>query len=311
MRHRANKNQFYNGGFDHNINDNKKQLKHYFPHFKLLEYDPKSDNWKHELRKERKKEREKPPARKVPKLIDFFYRNTTSETNHKSNSDVVASRISKNDSSKSGNNQANANVNDTVLGQRNFNPIANCDKNQGIFSKYVDPSVVVSSYEVIVLSSSLIFTCSVSLASTFSDEEYFSSNVLMYLFNIFVSASIGTSFYSTAIMSLTTFNVHRELGYLDKDAASKYLLEGAQYRYYAKICFVFCFCFFIISLCMLFWQRLPVILAILDSFILIVFMVLVLYHNVRLEFSLQQNAENNHKTYDASETRTETEIATQ
>ena len=141
-----------------------------------------------------------------------------------------------------------------------------------------DIPMLVSSYEVLLVSSALIFTFSVTLASENRDTSTFNYDTTMYSFNILVSLCISCSLYTTLIMSAVVFTAKRLLGYKYISRAQDYISNTRTPRRIARYCFVASLIFFLLCLCVLFADASQPDVVVINCSILVFGMAAVIHH---------------------------------
>ena len=138
----------------------------------------------------------------------------------------------------------------------------------------------VSAYDTIVLTSTLVFSFAVSLAAEYSSKEFFDNDTLygnarMYAFHSAISLCIGCSLHCIVILSLINYQINRNIGKGVSDFAADYLENTYKYRQHARISFGASLTLFVGSLCVLYWNGLPTILAISNTVILLIFLLII------------------------------------
>ena len=138
----------------------------------------------------------------------------------------------------------------------------------------------VSAYDTIILTSTLVFSFAVSLAAEYSSEELFdasnlSGNIRMYLFHCAIALCIGCSLHCIVILSLISYHINRSIGNAASNSAADYLENTYQYRQHARISFGTSLILFVGSLCVLYWNGLPSILASITSGIVGIFIIII------------------------------------
>eukprot|EP01084_Bolivina_argentea_P239748 402897_1 len=137
-------------------------------------------------------------------------------------------------------------------------------------------SAYVSAYDTLIVTASLVFSFAVSLAAENASEENFESVFQMYLFNILIIMCIVCGLHSISILSLVNYNANRYLGSGLTDNAADFIESTYQYRNHGRISFTLCLILFILSLCVLFFEGLPTSLAVINTTIAVLGILVVL-----------------------------------
>ena len=138
----------------------------------------------------------------------------------------------------------------------------------------------VSAYDIITLTSTLVLSFAVLLAALYSSEELFHTSdifghVRMYCFHIAISSCIGCSLHCIVILSLINYQINRNIGHAKSNLAADYLENTYKYRQQARSSFGGSLILFVSSLCVLFWNGLPSVLAIINTMIVGIFIIII------------------------------------
>ena len=115
----------------------------------------------------------------------------------------------------------------------------------------------IQAYNTIAVSSMFVFTYGISIAS-FKVNEVFRKEAVLYLFHILITISIGCSFHALFNVTFITYNVYRFIGIGLIDAAETYLSNSYKNRRNARICFLISIVTFVLSLAVLYYDKLPI-----------------------------------------------------
>ena len=151
----------------------------------------------------------------------------------------------------------------------------------------------ITAYDAIITTASLILPFSVSLASTKASAESFHSQMTMYIFHIMISICIGAALHCILIFSFIKYGAYRYFKF--SDYAAKFIEASFVYRQDARKSFGVCTIFFVSSLCVLYFDGLPVQLAIMSTSILAATIVVVAMslNTMMNTFSLDQYVKRN------------------
>eukprot|EP01084_Bolivina_argentea_P087887 158681_1 len=130
-------------------------------------------------------------------------------------------------------------------------------------------SNLVSAYNTLVITSSLIFTFGATLLSEYSSDDSFEYEWSSWLFQMLISSCIATSFFCTMVVSLIIYEINRYIGLEQVSDAQLYLGETYTARRWSRRAFVLCLIFFVLSLCVLLFDGVSVVLASINSVILL------------------------------------------
>eukprot|EP01083_Nonionella_stella_P054271 143326_1 len=128
----------------------------------------------------------------------------------------------------------------------------------------------IAAYGTISLSATLVFTFGVTLASTFMNEDSFHSDLVMNLFHILITISIGCSLYSLSITTNITYRMNRLLGLGLVDETQKYMGQTFKYRRYSRLTFAVSLVAFVLSLTVLYYDAFPIGLASFNSVVMVI-----------------------------------------
>eukprot|EP01083_Nonionella_stella_P101812 289022_1 len=129
-------------------------------------------------------------------------------------------------------------------------------------------SAYVSAYDTITVTASLVFSFGVSLAAEYSSEEQFENAVRMYIFHIFISSCIASALHCIAILTLINYRTNRHLGSGLTDKGADFIELTYKYRNHARLSFCLSLLLFVLSLCVLYFDGLPTVLAVINTTIL-------------------------------------------
>lgn len=134
----------------------------------------------------------------------------------------------------------------------------------------------IAAYDTISFTTSFVFTFAVSMASDHSVKNEFRNQNYMFVFHILLTLCIGCALYTLLILSWINYNANRHLGYGVANKSAHYLEETYYIRSLARKSFVVSLITFVLALAALYIDGLPIILASIQSIILIIAIVAVL-----------------------------------
>merc|ERR1719474_2227658 len=133
----------------------------------------------------------------------------------------------------------------------------------------------ISAYDGITVIASLVFSFAVSLAAGQSKEDSFTYQSTMCLFHVLITLCIGCLLHCVLVFSLINYNANRFIGSGIVEKSASFVEKTFNYRNHARISFCGGLFFFVAALCVLFFDGLPIWLAIVNTVIMLVFVCVV------------------------------------
>merc|ERR1712228_692377 len=135
-----------------------------------------------------------------------------------------------------------------------------------------------NAYETITISSALVFTAGVTLASQYLSEDNFQQDTIViifgepvlifeYIFHTLISVSIMFSLYGMVVTSWIVYNIYHALAKDNVELAYRFLGSTHGKRERVRMTFVSGLVFFALSVTALYFEGLPVFVAVINAMI--------------------------------------------
>lgn len=161
---------------------------------------------------------------------------------------------------------------DAVAGQTSSSPaVARSFDESQTLSLAERMNSYLSAYDGITVIASLVFSFAVSLAAGQSKEDNFAYQSTMCLFHIVISLCIGSLLHCIVVFSLINYNTNRLIGTGIIEQSADFVEKTYIYRTHARRSFCVGLFLFVAALCVLFFDGLPIWLAVVNTVILIFF----------------------------------------